>query len=297
MSIPEQRDLLLAKVKNDNAEIVAAEKSNSELKLEVEKLRAAIREVTADALEKKEEGSDQQKYEILFTKDKEMTQFIDGFSDIKAEEEKKLREKQDAIVDLLQNISKSLALPSDVSPAGHLRDMEDELDFKSRQLQNSETTQNRLEAELTKREGELEKIESLDVKISLELQQVEAKMADKYDLVDVMRSKGEARLRGLESRKAFLEIRLSALKQQVGFLKLRHEGKRQELADDKAAAGMEQQEQKMRQFAQTLYALQSFITQKSSESDYRGEMGACLDMAGSINKMLQEQMQRPMPMV
>mmetsp|Transcript_105919 Transcript_105919/g.210561 ORF Transcript_105919/g.210561 Transcript_105919/m.210561 type:complete len:626 (-) Transcript_105919:259-2136(-) len=303
MSIPEQRDLLLAKVKNDNAEIVAAEKSNSELKLEVEKLRAAIREVTADALEKKEEGSDQQKYEILFTKDKEMTQFIDSFNDIKSEEEKKLKEKQDSIVHLLQNISKSLALPSDVTPESHLRDMEDELDFKSKQLQNSETTQNRLEAELTKREGELEKIESLDVKISLELQQVEAKMrqyevdmADKYDLVDEMRSKGEARLKGLESRKASLEMRLSALRQQVGFLKLRHEGKRQELTDDRAAAGLEQQEQKMRQFAQTLYALQSFITQKSSESDYRGEMGACLEMAGSINKILQEQTQRPMPM-
>merc|ERR1711956_126776 len=89
-------------------------------------------------------------------KDKEMTQFIDSFNDIKAEEEKKLKEKQDAIVDMLQNISKSLALPTDVSPESHLRDMEDELDFKSRQLQNSETTQNRLEAELTKREGELE---------------------------------------------------------------------------------------------------------------------------------------------
>merc|ERR1719510_642820 len=160
MSIPEQRDLLLAKVKNDNAEIVAAEKSNSELKLEVEKLRAAIREVTADSLEKKEEGSDQQKYEILFTKDKEMTQFIDSFNDSKAEEEKKLKEKQDSIVEILQNISKSLALPSDTTPASHLRDMEDELDFKSRQLTNAETTQNRLEAELTKRDGELEKIES-----------------------------------------------------------------------------------------------------------------------------------------
>jgi len=303
LSIPEQRDLLLSKVKNDNAEIVAAEKSNSELKLENEKLRAAIREVTADAQEKKEEGSDQQKYEILFTKDKEMSQFIENFNDSKAEEEKKLKEKQDSIVEILQNISKSLTLPSDATPASHLRDMEDELDFKSKQLTNAETTQHRLEAELTKRDGELEKIESLDVKISLELQQVEAKMrqyeqdmADKYDLVNVMRSKGEARLKELESRKAFLEVRLSALKQQVGFLKLRHEGKRQELIDDKAAAGLEQQEQKLRQFAQTLYALQSFITQKSSESDYRGEMGACLEMAGSINKILQEQMQRPMPM-
>jgi len=302
MSVPEQRELLLSRVKNDNADIVAAEKANSELKLNNERLRTQIREVTADANEKRDEGSDQQKYEILFTKDKEMTQFIDSFNDSKGEEEKKLKEKQDRIVQLLQNISKSLALPNDVSPESHLRDMEDELDFKNRQLQNSETTQNRLEAELAKREGELEKIENLDVKISLELQQVEAKMRQyeqdiqtKYDLVDQMKEQGAQQLRRLEARKAFLETRAGALRQQVGFLKLRNDTKKQQLADDEAAANLEKQEQKIRQFGQTLYALQAFITQKNSESDFRGEMGACLDMAGQINKILQEQTQRPVP--
>jgi len=295
MSIPEQRDLLLSRVKSDNADIVAAEKQNSELKLDCERLRAQIRDVTADAQEKKDEGSDHQKYEILFTKDKEMTQFIESFSDSKAEEEKKLKEKQDAIVNLLQNISKAAVLPSDVTPESHLRDMEDELDFKSKQLHNSETTQNRLEAELAKREGELEKIESLDVKISLELQQIEAKMrqyendiATKYDLVDDMRKQGEAKMADLASRKALLEARAQALRQQVGFLKLRHDSKRQQLSDDQTATNLEAQEQKIRQFGQTLYTLQSFITQKNSESDFRSEMGACLDMAGQINKILQD---------
>uniref|UniRef100_A0A7S1Q1B7 Intraflagellar transport protein 74 homolog n=1 Tax=Alexandrium catenella TaxID=2925 RepID=A0A7S1Q1B7_ALECA len=302
MSVPEQRDMLLSRVKSDNGDIVAAEKSNSDMKLDNERLRAQIREVTQDAQEKKDEGSDQQKYEILFTKDKEMTQFIDSFGESKAEEEKKLKEKQETIVNLLQSISKALALPQDVTPESHLRDMEDELDFKSKQLHNSETTQNRLEAELSKREGELEKIESLDVKISLELDQVEAKMrqyeheiATKYDLVDEMRASGELRLQELAAQKASLESRNQALRQQVGFLKLRHDSKRQQLTDDTAAANLDAQEQKMRQFGQTLYTLQSFITQKNSESDFRGEMGACLDMAGTINKILQEQMFRPAP--
>uniref|UniRef100_A0A7S4RMS9 Intraflagellar transport protein 74 homolog n=1 Tax=Alexandrium monilatum TaxID=311494 RepID=A0A7S4RMS9_9DINO len=300
LSIPEQRDILLTRVKNDNAEIVATEKGNSELKLDCERLRAQIKEVTEDAQAKKDEGSDQQKYEILFTKDQEMTQFIDSFPDAKTEEEKKLKEKQDAIVALLQNISKAIALPSDVTPESHLRDMEDELDFKSRQLQNSETTQNRLEAELAKREGELEKIESLDVKITMELQQVEAKVRQyeneietKYDLVDQMRQKGQAHLGELEERKRHLETRSSALRQQVGFLKLRCDSKRQQLSDDQAAANLESQEQKIRQFGQTLYTLQSFISQKNSESNFQQSMASCLDMAGQINKLLQEQSGRP----
>merc|ERR1719453_621919 len=103
-----------------------------------------------------------------------MSQFIAGFDSHKAEEDQKMKEKQETIGRLLENISNAMSLQG-VSPEAHYRDMEDELEFKNKQLQNSETTQNRLEAELAKRQGELEKIESLDVKITQELQQVEQK--------------------------------------------------------------------------------------------------------------------------
>jgi len=295
MSVPEQREILLSKVKTDNAEIVAAEKRNSELKLEKERLRAQIKEVISDAQERRDEGGDQQKYEILFAKDQEMSQFIAGFDDHKAEEEQKMTEKQENVVRLLQNISTAMSLNTNLSPEGHLRDMEDELEFKSKQLQNSETTQNRLEAELAKRQGELEKIESLDIKISQELQQVEAKMQQyeqdieqKYDRVGEMQGDAGLKLRQLDERKHLLEGRLSTLKQQVGFLRLRHESRCQQLADDEAAQSIDMQEQKIRQFGQTLFTLQSFIKQKSSESDFNLEMGVCLQAASDINKILQD---------
>jgi len=295
MSIPEQREILLSKVKNDNAEIVATEKSNSEQKLENERLRAQIREVIADVEEKKEENSDQQKYEILFTKDQEMTAFIEGFAEAKAEEERKIKEKQESIERLQLIISKSLELPPDVTPESHLRDMEDELDFKKAQLQNSETTQSRLEAELAKREGELEKIESLDVKISLELSQVEEKMrqyeteiVERYDKIEEMKAQGALEAQRLEDSKKGLEERSQALRQQVNVLRLRYDGKRQQLQDDETAAALEAQEQRIRQFGQTLHTLRSFIVQKTSESDFRIEMAASLEIAAQLNKMLQD---------
>merc|ERR1740121_2897548 len=132
-----------------------------------------------------------------------MTQFIDSFDDSRKEEERKMKEKQDSISMLLENISKAVSLQAGVTPDGHLRDMEDELDFKSRQLQNSESTQNRLEAELNKRQGELEKIESLDTKISLELQQVEAKMRQYEEEIEKKFDRlGEVKTRADEQRKS-----------------------------------------------------------------------------------------------
>merc|ERR1719446_1094707 len=114
MSVPEQRELLLNKVKTDNAEIVACEKRNSEMKLDKERLKQQIKDVASDAQEKKDEGGDQQKYEILFAKDQEMTQFITSFDQHKMEEETKMKDKQDAIVRLLENISTTMGLRPDV---------------------------------------------------------------------------------------------------------------------------------------------------------------------------------------
>jgi len=295
MSVPEQRDLLLAKVKSDNADIVAAEKTNSDLKLQKERHRAAIQEVATDAKET-DMHSDQQKYEILFSKDQEMTQFIESFDRLHAEEERKLADKQEHIGRLLENISKTMELTrTDLSPEGHLNEIEDELAFKSRQLQNSETTQNRLEAELTKRTGELEKIESLDTKITQELQQVESKMAQyreemasKLDKIPELQEEAKGHVSTLEVRKEHLDGRGSALKQQVRFLTLKLDGRKHQLADDSAAAGLDAQEQKIRQFGQTLHALRSYINQKNCESDYMKEMDVCMDISTQLNKILLE---------
>merc|ERR1740138_857668 len=165
-----------------------------------------------------------------------MTQFIDSFPSLKEEEERKLVDKQQNITTLLENISKVTGLPADTSPDAHFGDLQDDLDFKSRQLQNAETTQQRLELDLAKREGELEKIESLDTKISKELMQVEDKMrqyekdiAGKYDSIHVMKEQGESKCKALEARKEVLEARVSALKQQISFIKIGYDAKRQQL--------------------------------------------------------------------
>jgi len=293
MSIPEQRELLLAKVKSDNTEIVAAEKRNGELKLERERLKAQINEVTTDTQTSADMQSDQQKYEILFTKDQEMSTFIDSFDSTKAEEEAKLEEKQLSIQRLLESISSTLALS--VSPEGHMREMEDELDFKSKQLQNSETTKNQLEGELAKRRGELEKIESLDTKISQELQQVEQKMKQyeeeivtKFDKSEEVRALGSQYIKSLEARKKALEERMDSLGQQVTFLKLRCDSQRQQLTDDVSAQGLDAQENKIRQFGQILHTRRSFIREKTAESDYMGERTTCLKLTEQLNKLLME---------
>lgn len=257
-----------------------------------ERLKAQIQEVSADVKKDADSQADQQK-EILFTKDQEMTRFMNEFDGLKADEEKKLEEKQQNIHRLLENISLTLALT--VSPEGHMRDVEDELEFKNKQLQNSESTHTRLDAELMKRQGELDKIESLDVKINQELEQIEAKMkryedeiATKFDRITEVQALGSAKMQELETRKASLDERVSSFKQQVSFLKLRCESRKQQLEDDEHAQQLAKQEAKIRLFGQNLHGLTTFIRSKTAESNYEGEMVSCLSLADQLNKLHME---------
>lgn len=301
MPIPEQRDMLLAKVKSDNAEIVASEKYISDVKMDIEKYKKLLSEMQTDIEEKKGESNDQQKYEILFTKDQEMSSFIEGFDEAKAGEQERIKSRQQNIVQLLESISRCTAQDA-VNPEEKAQDMEDELKFKNRQLQNSASTQTRLEGELEKRQSELDKINSLDTKISTELQQLEAKiveyqdeMSNKLDFVDKMKKEKEAQINQLKKRRSQLEERAQALKKQVNFLQIRYDGKKQQLLENETHADLDAQEQKMKQYEQNLFHLKTFIAAKTSETDFQRELAKVMERAEQVNQIIQKQLTQRIP--
>jgi len=176
-------------------------------------------------------------------------------------------------------------------------EMQSELDFKNRQLQNSETTHQRLQAELDKRTGELEKINSLDLKISTELEQLEGKtaqfqheIANKFDKIGEMKQEWENQIRLLSQKKLTVEGRAAVLREQVSFLRLRYESKKQELADNETHLALEASESKIKLYEQNLFHLRSFIAAKVSETEYEIPKGAALDAAEQINQILQAQL-------
>merc|ERR1739848_788771 len=161
-----------------------------------------------DISERKGETADQHKYEILFSKDREMDEFLAGFDKSKMEEEEQIKLKQHRIVQLLTETSKMIKRGDKMPDQKHVREMEEQLEFKGEELKNSEITAVRLRTELDRRSGELDKINSLDNKISTELQQLDTKMKqfkydieNKYNRVDRAKEDGENMLAQLDQRR------------------------------------------------------------------------------------------------
>jgi len=290
LSIPEQREMLLQKVKADNAEIAEHERRIAEHQDALRKGRARLSQIGSEVSEANDPKA--QKYQELFQRDKEMSELIDSFDEKKAEEVQKTAAAQAEIVRLLQSISRKTEFLENSGNMSQqkMSEIKADLDFKQTQMDNSATTSSRLNQELDKRRVELEKINTLDSKISVELQQLTEKMEtmkkELVDLSDLKKLKTDA----TEKREELtLEISKAASatgesKQKSAKLKQRYEELKAQLNNDQTAVQLDELEQKMRHIEQTVYVLSEYIATKGAETHYEPVANECMGLLENINK-------------
>ncbi|CAD7934197.1 unnamed protein product [Amoebophrya sp. A120] len=290
LSIPEQRDLLLQKVKDNNQEIVRTEERISETRKEMENCKKQLIEVNASA---EQSSADQQKYEVLFTKDQEMSKFLEDFPRNLKDEQMKVQAKQQEVLAVLEDTSKYLGQKSqgDLDKLG--QELDDELNFKKSQLDQSTATNQKLIGQVDKRKQELEKIRNLDAKISQELvqlaqkqQTMEKEIQEKYLHVDSMRAEKQMQTTELTRRKAKYDQRLAQLHNLVHFLQIKVDGKKQQLSDNETNQNLEALENKIKQYEQNLFHMQTFIATREAEADFSQQRDKVLNTMEAVNKIL-----------
>lgn len=296
MDPAEARKAMLAKVKEDTAKMNALKEKTARQREANEGAQKQISGLVSDINERLKEAGDSQKYEVLFQRDKEMSDFIDGFHAKKKQQLAEQAKMEERVVVILEHISRNMDrehnLPSRAQAGDRLKDMKEDLAFKSGNLAASKSTQARLEQELKKRTGELEKINTLDEKISVELQSLSSKMATmKEELVtfkdmDKLRDDAEAaRVKLVALKKAYAK-RKDAIHQQVKPLNRRYEKLKEALVEDETAKDLEGLEQKLRGYEQNIFHMQEFIAQQERETDFQTEKGHCGRLIDELNGML-----------
>lgn len=109
LPLPEARERLQNRIKQDNAEIKQLDKELMEMRKMVDTYQQNIREIETDLKEKNSTQGDQQKYEILYQKEEEINQFTTQFEQEKVQYEKEIEDHQVFIAKLLEHMQKNLA--------------------------------------------------------------------------------------------------------------------------------------------------------------------------------------------
>jgi len=155
LPFPEARERLMNRIKSENQEIKQLEKELTEARKIIDTYQRNIKEIDSDMTNKKDGDGDQQKYEILYQKEKQINEFITSFEEEKTEYEADIAKKQKVISALLEHISKTLARQNKLPNAGDVNEMKADLNFKKRQLDDAESTAAKLQVEVDTRTGDL----------------------------------------------------------------------------------------------------------------------------------------------
>ena len=231
------------------------------------------------------------KYQELYQRDKEMSELIDTFDATKAKEVAKTEKAQEEVVQLLQSISRKLAMQetSGDMTDEKLAEMKSDLDFKRDAMDQSVSTSERLQHELAQRKTELEKIETLDEKIGAEIVQLEEKLKAMeeelvvYEDLNALRHKAAQQRSDALAAKADAEGKIGALKARAAQAKKNHDDLKDKLAKDDVATALDELEAKIRHQEQTIWVLTEYIETKGSEAFFEPVAEECLNIIQGIN--------------
>jgi len=289
LSLPQQKEMLLQKVKADNAEIAEAERQILEIQEAVRKGRGQLSQLETDLVEANDPKK--QKYQELFQRDKEMTELIDTFDESKAEQLDKISRAQAEIVRLLQTVSRKTEHLTNASgmDSDKYDEMKSDLDFKQMQMDNSASTSSRLALELDRRKLELQKINMLDQKIEVELQEKREKMSEMEreleGLKDLTQLKSDAARRSedLAQQKEKAHQRRGGVKDEAKKLKAKYEEIKAQLAKDALAVQIDELEGRVKHQESTVYALSDYIETKGAESHFEPLAEDCSRLIKVLN--------------
>ena len=109
LPFPEARERLLNRIKQDNAEIKQSDREIGDMRKMIETYQRNLNEIEQDLLEKKSDDNDNQKYQILYQKEKEINEFMEKFEEEKVQYERDINTHQQTIAALLEHMTKNMA--------------------------------------------------------------------------------------------------------------------------------------------------------------------------------------------
>lgn len=283
------REYLLKRVRYFSESIKETEKKIKEAERENENNSQMLQDLTVDIEEREGKTQDSKKYEVLFQRDKEMTEFLERYPAMRKEQLEDQEKTKQMIVALLEHISTDLNRQTNIPTKESVEDMKNDLSFKKRQVNASQNTQQRLEQELHKRTEDLKKIDKIGEKIEKEFSTLTSRMTKMSDSmsslenIEQLRYEAQDTATKLRSLIKSYEERRDTVRQQLPLINRELDGISASL-ECETNGNLKAQEARIRVNEQNIFKLNEFIRKRSQESNYKDLKKKCMNLVNEINQ-------------
>ncbi|KAF6124821.1 intraflagellar transport 74 [Phyllostomus discolor] len=290
----EERERLLKQVKEDNQEIASMERQLTDLKEKINQFNEEIRQLDMDLEE--HQGEMNQKYKELKKREENMDTFIETFEETKSQELERKAQIEASIVALLEHSSRNINRMKQVSSITNqeLKIMQDDLNFKSTEMQKSQSTARNLTSDSQRLQLDLQKMELLESKMTEEQHSLKSKIKqmimdiETFNDLPALKSSGEEKKKKLHQERTVLSTRRNAFKKIMERLNTEHETLKTQLQENETHSQLTNLERKWQHHEQNNFVMKEFIATKSQESDYQSIMKNVTKQIAEYNKTIMD---------
>ncbi|NXY36976.1 IFT74 protein, partial [Pomatorhinus ruficollis] len=299
----EERERLLKQarienvVKDDSQKIASMERQLAEVKEKTDYLKKVIQRLDTDL--ENHQGEENWKYKELKKREESMDNFLETFEDVKNQELERKAQTEANIVALLEHSSRNLNHMKQISSVTNqeLKIMQEDLTFKSNEMQKSQSTAKNLITESQKLQMDLQKMDLLEGKMVGELASLKDKIEQTkaeleiYNDLPALKASGEEKKKKLQDDKEKLTKRSCAFKKIMEHLNTEYETLKKELQENETHSQLTNLERKWQHLEQNNFMMKEFIAAKIQESDYQPVMKNSRKLIKEYNKALIEALQ------
>ncbi|KAM8800325.1 intraflagellar transport protein 74 homolog isoform 2-T3 [Rhynchonycteris naso] len=288
----EERERLLKQVKEDNQEIASMERQLTDIKEKINQFNEEIRQLDMDLEE--HQGEMNQKYKELKKREENMDTFIETFEETKNQELERKAQIEANIVALLEHSSRNINRMKQISSITNqeLKIMQDDLNFKSTEIQKSQSTARNLTSDSQCLQLDLQKMELLESKMIEEQQSLKNKIKqmlidlETFNNLPALRASSEEKKKKLHEESTVLSTRRNVLKKITEKLNKEFETLKTQLQENETHSQLTNLERKWQHHEQNNFMMKEFIATKSQESDYQSIMKNVTKQIAEYNKTL-----------
>jgi chromosome segregation ATPase len=291
MPIPELRERLLQKMKEDRSKIQETEARTRELRRAVNQMRARLRD-----LEDEIGGNTQiteenkQKYEAIYKKEQEIDKFMKNFQKYREKELNEIENKQQEILRYMESISHAINLMKRAPSGQDYERIRETLSMQNRQTKDAQATLRLVQSQLSNRKNDLDKLENLEQTLPDKLKKLKEqkehmkKELVKFKNVDEVVDQMNERREKLARRTNEMMNMSDSLRDELKQIQREFKNKKKELTSHQAHGSFSELSRKIGQNEQLINHMQNFIAARSEDMNLGPILEKCSKLATEINK-------------
>ena len=213
-----------------------------------------------------------------------MQAYVDEFEEKYKKTTEETESLQQNIADFLEESSRQLSIKGSLPARSQFGAIKEELSYKKVQKDNAEVTDKRLKLELRQRRSELEKIESLEEKIKVEIESMVA-AKDRFEeeiprMNDIAALERESRAREsqLRLRKKHLQEHVPLLRLRVNEANKKYQARSTQVLESGPLKSIENSEQILQEILMNNFEKENFIKTSLQTNDQTAIIQECLGL-------------------